>query len=549
MGLLLILFVFTFSAWLFIGLGALVCAKVFSYRPAQAAWAIWFWTGVLTLIAAALLLHFALPISGWLPLALTPAALLGWILEKPWQARPRFAGRSGTSLAIGISAAWVLLCALQAIKPATATDNGLYFIQTTLWFRSFRVVPGLAALHPCLGHNQTYFFWVSAFSLGPLFQRPWVVANGVLLVAAGLPGVLAVARLLTAPGRGLLPAEILQAILLAPLADALLSPAVSSPVADAAVLCAGAAGLGWLALVSTRGILLNEARWMLVMAATATTMKQPFLCITAPLCLACVARPLTELRRLSPALLGCVGLAALWMAHGIILSGYPLYPLPSFGVPVDWKLPEVVPRALSEYTFATHEWGAVRVKAGLLHSGWAWEWFEKRLTYNRLFIVPALALVTGWMAILFQRLRRRALRASLVYALLCALGLLIWWNMLPDERFAGALLWGAGFGIWALVFPARDLGGSWAWMLVVLLCLASADWGLYHPPSSLHLPPPPHGVERAYTLRSGDTVWNGADGLCFRLPCSLYRYSTLEFRHPGELASGFRRPIAGPLLP
>jgi len=549
MGLLLVLSVFGFSAWLFIGLGALVCGRVFFHRPTQAAWAVWFWTGVLTLVASARLLHFALPISGWLLLALSPVALLGWWRERPWRARPRFPGRWGLFVAMAIGSAWVALSALQALQPATATDNGLYFIQTTLWFRSFPVVPGLAALHPCLGHNQTYFFWVSSFSLGPLFQRPWVVANGILLVAAGLPGVFALAKLLTAPARGLVAAEILQAVLLAPLVDALLSPAVSSPVADVAVLCAGVAGLGWLAVVSISGIAWEEARWMLVMAAVATTLKQPFLCITAPLCLACVARPIADLRRLVPSLLCCVAVTALWMVHGIILSGYPLYPLPIFGFPVDWRLPEIIPRALSEYTFATHEWGAARVNAGLLHSGWAWEWLEKRLTYNRIFLVPALAYVSALLALLFQWLRRKAVRPALVYALLCSLGLLIWWNMLPDERFAGALLWGAGFGIWALLAPATDLGGGVFWLLVILLGVAGADWAQLHPPAALQLPPPPHGEARPYRLRSGDTVWSSADGLCFRLPCSLFRYPSLEFRRPGDLASGFRRPTAGPLLP
>jgi hypothetical protein len=266
-------------------------------------------------------------------------------------------------------------------------------------------------------------------------------------------------------------------------------------------------------------------------------------------CLACLARPRADFRKLAPALLGCAAVALLWMAHGVLLSGYPLYPLPVLGVPVDWKLPEVIPRALSEYTFATHEWGAVRVKAGLLHVGWAREWLEKRLTYNRIFVVPALAFLTGWMALLVQRLRRRPVRPALAYALLCTLGLLIWWNLLPDERFAGALLWGAGFGIWALLLPPVDLAGGLAWSLLLVLCLAGADWSRLRIPSSLGLPPPPRGHAQPYTLNSGDTLWNAEDGLCFRLPCSLYRYPTLELRHPGDLASGFRRPSAGPLLP
>jgi hypothetical protein len=109
---------------------------------------------------------------------------VGWWLERPWRFRPKVG-----IVALVLFLALVAIVSSLALTHATAQDAGLYFVQSTLWVQRFRVVPGLADLHPCLGYNQTYFFWVGAFSGGPFSDRPWVVANGILFLAAAGPGI------------------------------------------------------------------------------------------------------------------------------------------------------------------------------------------------------------------------------------------------------------------------------------------------------------------------------------------------------------------------
>jgi hypothetical protein len=129
---------------------------------------------------------------------------VGWWLERPWRFRPKVG-----IVALVLFLALVAIVSSLALTHATAQDAGLYFVQSTLWVQRFRVVPGLADLHPCLGYNQTYFFWVGAFSGGPFSDRPWVVANGILFLAAAGPGILALAQLVTRPAASVEPSDLL----------------------------------------------------------------------------------------------------------------------------------------------------------------------------------------------------------------------------------------------------------------------------------------------------------------------------------------------------
>jgi hypothetical protein len=120
----------------------------------------------------------------------------------------------------------------------------------------------------------------------------------------------------------------------------------------------------------------------------------------------------------------------------------------------------------------------------------------------------------------------------------------------PDERFAGGLLWAAGFGILALLFPNREPARSLAWVLAVAVVVVGAFVGNAAPLGlRFSLPPPPLGTPKKYELAPGETVLISPDGTCFDLPCALRPYQSLRYRRPGDLRAGFRRPVAGTELP
>jgi hypothetical protein len=327
---------------------------------------------------------------------------VGWWRERPWRFRPKVG-----IVALVLFLALVAIVSSLALTHATAQDAGLYFVQSTLWVQRFRVVPGLADLHPCLGYNQTYFFWVGAFSGGPFSDRPWVVANGILFLAAAGPGILALAQLVTRPAASVEPSDLLAAVLLAPLLDGVLSPWVSSPVPDAAVLCASVPLLAWLVEACSRSVPAAEARLVAAAAVVATTLKQPFACVTLPVAAVALWHARHEAARLA-ALLAAAALWGLgWLAHGVILSGYPLYPLPILGLPVDWRVPTEVAQVLTDYTRAAHQWRAASAALPLYRPDWPQRWLAYHWTLNREFLIPVAAFALALIALAVACARRQ----------------------------------------------------------------------------------------------------------------------------------------------
>lgn len=163
-----------------LGVGALVCrvARV------TASWVALGWCGFAAFLVIAQLAHLFFPLGSWFAPAMLAVSALGW--RDVWRARPRDG--------VGLSMAVMALASLAALAPAEARDNGLYFIQATLWARDFAAVPGLANLHPCLGANHAYFAWVAAWAVGPVREQPWLVANVALMTLACAPGCAAISR-------------------------------------------------------------------------------------------------------------------------------------------------------------------------------------------------------------------------------------------------------------------------------------------------------------------------------------------------------------------
>jgi hypothetical protein len=354
----------------------------------------------------------------------------------------------------------------------------------------------------------------------------------------------------TRPAASVEPSDLLGAVLLAPLLDGALSPWVSSPVPDAAVLCASVPLLAWLVEACSRPVPAAEARLVAAAAVVATTLKQPFACVTVPVAAAALWHARYEAARLAAVIAAAALWGVGWLVHGVILSGYPLYPLPVLGLPVDWRVPTEVAQVLTEYTRATHRWRAATPALSLYRPDWPQRWIAYHWTLNRDFLIPAAAFALALIALAVAWARRHAVGPAVRFAVLATAALGVWWILVPDERFAGALLWSAGFGILALLFANREPARSLAWVLAVAAVVGGAFVDNAAPLGlRFSLPPPPLGASKKYELAPGETVLLSADGGCFDLPCALRLYQSLRYRRPGDLRAGFRRPLAGSELP
>ncbi len=395
-----------------------------------------FWVGVSLLLFFGNTWHLVFPLAAsfwYVPVAVS---VFGWV-------RTRHAGVSlgADELLLVAFAVWL---AGHCLAPVSSPDAGLYHVQTVRWYAAAPVVPGLGNLNPYACFNHAYFVLPAAFGIGPFADRGWHLANGLLVVAAMPPAVNALLTLLRGQAN---PAKtggfIFTAVLAASLIDTPLFTHLSGPTADVATLAAGTYALA-------RAFVGPQTSWRVsgVLYAGLFSLKLT----SAPALLAAGLIELSHAKRRQPRqFLGALGLAAAsllpWLAHGVVLSGYVLYPA-ALRLPVDWAVPSQTAQGLQEWAWAFARWpghSADEVRS----VGWVARWLEVQWLDNRGFLIP---LLMGLASLTVVSVRRRwgqtppPLRAAVAA---CGVGLVAWWVLLPDLRFAGPLWWalaGASLG-------------------------------------------------------------------------------------------------------
>jgi hypothetical protein len=257
----------------------------------------------------------------------------------------RLARESMGPIAAAGVASHVLLAALLLLILWCASDEplhfdtGLYHAQAVRWIEEAPAVRGLGNLHGRLAFNSSWWLPSAAFGFSFLGAGPLHGLNGLVLAWMALfcwPGVVEIARGRIDPG------AVMRLLILLLLVRHFLrtssSVATDLPVAAMGsilfVTIADAAGAGGRLSASHAAILLP-----LALAAPTVKLSTLPLLLLVPLFLVPALAGSAARKAL---LIGA--LAALlwgpWMTRGMLLSGYPAYPLRLGGVlDVDWKIP------------------------------------------------------------------------------------------------------------------------------------------------------------------------------------------------------------------
>jgi hypothetical protein len=136
----------------------------------------------------------------------------------------------------------------------------------------------------------------------------------------------------------------------------------------------------------------------------------------------------------SAAIGAAIGLT--WMARGIVLSGYPMFPMPIAAAPVEWRAP--IEHARAEQAFIVH---------------------ASRLTAAQLGTIPGIERLAVWFPRWLPRLVKEDPFAVLVPSVIAAVGL-----MVCIRARAGTLATGDISRQWLLAIPI--LAGIVAWFSV-----------------------------------------------------------------------------------
>ncbi len=566
-----------------VGLG-LAYRRLFTAAPAgphQVLFA--FWGGLAASLFLLQLWNLWLPVNaisltlvislGLVGLVTQRPSLEGWLATRPWQ---------GVRVGVALTVVLLLWTANHAIGPVTLYDSGMYHLPVVNWAKSYPVVPGLGNLHGRLAFNSAGLLFAAMLDHGPLSERSFHVANSLLLIVFGLQGVLAWSHL-TSPRIKPSRADVFDALLLIPVAGLLIGSEISSLDTDmpvALMLMAAASRLHRsLTAPGTVGDDVQRSHFATIalVVAAAICAKLSAVVLSAALFLAALwtfrdalrrRLPVGVLATLAPVLMGFV-----WMARGVILSGYPVYPSTLFGFPVVWRVPVAQARAEAAWIrMSAHELNHNRIVAGF---DWIGSWTYELLTdVQFIFMVPIPVFLTAVLgvALLIRRRARVGPDDGRPWLLLlpAAAGVVFWFFAAPHPRFGMGPLWIMTAAVGAALIATLQVNEALhqgfmrrigvflgACLAITVGSLAVAGSGgpsnkrggvraiagqIIPPGEDFGFHPPARADLVSYTTRSGlAVVVPRQNNLCWQssVMCTPHPAPNLRLRNPADIAAGF----------
>lgn len=484
------------------------------------------------ILAIGFFMHFWLPLSGW------PAAFVligGWVLVA--RGRKLFLKRIPTLFILS-----VLGVALFASRSTMHGDSGLYHFQAVAWMAESPAVRGLANLHSCFGYNSSWWLlaammsWPFGMELGgAAVSIPLLASTGVLILSAA-------ARAFRGTARGadwlLVPAFYLWLRQVVGVNNP--APATDAPANMLVILCIWSVAA---TLSPRRGISvaaeLNRLAIPLTFAALAATVKASALILLLLLglwtlwCLRLIWWNFFQskrgfltpdglirksgtlwLRKFSLPAFVIFALLLGWIAHGLVLSGYPVWPSKAgaFG-DLAWRVPGDVldgnyVRARSwAFTYGADE------QARATTAPWRL-WLDGQSGRTNLSVAAGVVVVL-FFGLIFgrQRIQIKSTLPLLVPMLIAVIGLV--WNMAhaPALRFSSGYAFAALGCAAAMIGPA--LPTAWPRLLIVswlaLSGLALSKLALDRNPNFLWCERLPQTEHVKHKTISGDVIFFPVD--------------------------------------
>jgi len=370
--------------------------------------------------------------------------------------------------------AWIV--AFYAASLPVFYDAGLYHLPAIRWVTSFPVVPGLGNLHARLAFNQTYFLYAGLLEVWT--GRGTHLANSTLLLVALLQFWISFLRILRPVDRRR-PVDIFQALMLPFILHQVFLIFMPSPSPDLAVMV--------LAIICSSLLLqllenseddAPETPWFfysfftLILLGITTKITFLIYAATSFLILFIImwrsrrAILLGNTRRLVWGII-ITGLFAIipWFVHGVIQSGWLIYPLPYGKFDVDWRMPKASLEAkqMSIITYAQDVWK----KVGAYH---------KNVYVIMPLVLAALGLIPN-VVTFFRKKTAQTHPALWLLPIPCIATLIHWYVQVPNLRFGYAffaMLPAMVFALWlrALKNPSKIVA---AYLLLFACAIAYDD--------------------------------------------------------------------------
>lgn len=345
------------------------------------------WIGYAVVIGLLQLWNFFLPVNIFASICIVAC---GWGLFL-WRAREvcsliRVKSHPVLTLVV---CALVLWLANRAIGACQSVDSGVYHAQGVKWAGAFAVVPGLANLNTQLGFNSSHWLFCALFDVGLMSGRGSHGPVALLMLAALCHSAVCIARLARRDNSADA-STVFDSILIVPAVHLTLSHDICDYRTDvpSVWLCIVAASRLVRLVMRPRASVGEQSAELISIAAlcaAAVAVKLPTAILAAGMTLAAgwvwLSRfgsrthrqddhPPPRGRVVSLAALLLIMIGVPWLARGVIVSGYPFYPLPAVKTDVPWRVPLEAVEALNAWV---RQYARVEdILHDRVYHGWEW---------------------------------------------------------------------------------------------------------------------------------------------------------------------------------
>ncbi len=525
------------------------------------------WIGLALYVFYLLVLNFFLPLKAAYVLPLPLAGIISGFIQayRLQLAKPK---RLKFCLWLGICLVMAYAISVLAMAQPYNYDSGLYHFNAVRWANQSPILPGLGLVHHRLAFNNSFFLFVAALNISPLYNQARSLANSLIffIFAAFLVWQL-LGFIIRSKKEESLTARWDDALVYTALTAALIhlfvtSDGFSSPTPDLTStllqLALFVLLFEWQKKRKSKPETALISASILLLAATMVTVKLSnalFAVMSALWVFFSEIRGTRHRKWLLPVLTTALLLGAAWIWRGYLGSGTPFFPSTLGFIEFEWAIPKQDVAIAGSWV---KRWAQLPGSSPFdPHQPWDWfnPWLQKQSANLTGFTYPlGLSLVLGMLAA-FLGWRNQPIRVRsglCLLTLITVASLVFWFFTAPDLRFANGFLYLLPLSL-ALILvdiaaqKSSSLLRTIPYFLLILLTINYLGYSaLYakdlklHPQGYASIPVP--ALEERLTKTGfrvlvpieGDRCWDSA------LPCTPSFTPNLRLLGPHDGGTGFR---------
>ncbi len=327
--------------------------------------------------------------------------------------------------------------------PTKCYDEGLYYTQTIKWISHYAAVPGLGNLESRLAMNSSWHLVAALFSFPSVKGAQMDDINGLLFVIIIMYSLGGIYKLLN---KEFTLSNLLRAFLILP--NFLFYFSIMGPAPDLVVTYYSLIiFILFLEKIKQKTIQVFDENFILILVFSIflfTVKLSALTVLPVLLYLAILQLKRMQWKSILVMLIFALFTITPWMTRNVILSGYPLFPIPALNIiQTDWKMSS---ESVQGVTCAAEGWAKMPMKdCNEVHkmklSQWMPGWFASKKPYDKaIFAVLILWLVIMPVYGIFRITKSGAGFFTentgylvLYFTFLC--GIAVWFFKAPDFRF------------------------------------------------------------------------------------------------------------------